>query len=217
MRRLLTGLMLLGGLALLSACGSGRPVASEQMVEHVRYHDPSPPSLTLLTSIRTATGVGAHSALIINASQRVIFDPAGSFQATSEGMPAGPQRGDVIYGVTPEVLKAYIGFQSGKGFHAVTITLPVSAEVAEDALQKAENHGWVSQAFCADATSSLLASLPGLKGELHTALFPRQFMRNFAKLPGVTAIKTYQNGVEIPNGTANDPDQPRSNAAYSDF
>ncbi len=217
MRRILTGLVILGGLLLLSACGSGRPVAPVQVVEHVRYHDPSPPSLTLVTSIRTATGVGAHSALIINASQRVIFDPAGSFQASINGKPAAPQRGDVIYGVTPEVLQAYLTFQSGKGFHAVTMTLPVSPEVAEDALQKAENHGWVSQAFCADATSSLLASLPGLNGQVHTSLFPRKFMRGFAKLPGVTAITTYQDGVVIPNGTANNPDEPRSNAAYSDF
>lgn len=200
---------------MLSACGSGRPVAPETVVVQARYVDPGPTTLTLLTSIRTATGVGAHSALIINASQRVIFDPAGSFQATIDGQPVAPQRGDVLYGVTPAVLSAYLAFQSGQGFHATTITIPVAPAVAEVALQKAEGHGWVSQAFCADATSSLLASLPGFES-LHPALFPREFMRQVAKLPGIT-VKTYDDGVEVPNNAVLAKDGKRQLGAYSDF
>jgi hypothetical protein len=212
MRRLF---LCLGLLAVLAACGSGRPVAPETVVEHARYAAPGPTTLTLMTSIRTATGVGAHSALIINASQRVIFDPAGSFQATIDGQPAAPQRGDVIYGVSPAVLAAYLTFQSSQGFHATTITIPVTPAVAEAALQKAEGHGWVSQAFCADATSSLLASLPGFE-TLRPAIFPREFMRQVAKLPGVV-IKTYDGGVEVPNNSAHAPDGERLRGAYSDF
>ncbi|MBI1220502.1 MAG: hypothetical protein GC186_18380 [Rhodobacteraceae bacterium] len=212
MRRVL---FCLGLLAILSACGSGRPVAPDDVVDHAAYVDAGPPSLTLMTSIRSETGVGAHSALIINASQRVIFDPAGSYQATIDGQPATPQRGDVIYGVSPPVLAGYLTFQSAKGFHATTITIPVSAAVAEEALRKAEGHGWVSQAFCADATSSLLASLPGLES-LHPAIFPRQFMRQVAKLPGVT-IKTYDRGVEVPNNSIDGSGGDRHVGAYTDF
>ena len=212
MRRVL---LCLGLLAMLSACGSGRPVAPETVVEHARYADPGPSTLTLVTSIRNATGVGAHSALILNGSQRVIFDPAGSYQATVDGQPVAPQRGDVIYGVSPTVLASYLTFQSGKGFHATAITIPVTPEVAEDALRKAEGHGAVSQAFCADATSSLLASLPGFE-MLHPAIFPRQFMREVAKLPGIT-IKTYDGGAEVPNNAVLTPDGERHLGAYSDF
>lgn len=212
MRRVI---LCLGLLAMLAACGSGRPVAPETVVEHARYAGPGPTTLTLVTSIRSATGVGAHSALIINASQRVIFDPAGSYQATIDGQPVAPQRGDVIYGVSPPILAGYLKFQSAKGFHATTITVPVSPEVAETALQRAEGNGAVSQAFCADATSSLLASLPGFES-LRPSMFPRQFMREVAKLPGVT-IKTYDDGVEVPNNSVSVPDGERHVGAYTDF
>ena len=75
-------LLCLGLLAALVACGSNRPVATQDAVTQAAYHDPSdPPSLTVMTTIRNTTGSGAHSSLLINASQRVIFDPAGSFQS----------------------------------------------------------------------------------------------------------------------------------------
>lgn len=193
-------LLCLGLLAGLAACGSDRPVASRAMVSEARYSAPGPAELTLFTSIRTAAGTGAHSALLINGSQRVIFDPAGSFEPLPDQGNVAPQRGDVIYGVTDSVLKAYRSFQSSTGYHLVAITIPVSAGVAEEALRKAEHHGWVSQAFCADATSNLLSSLPGF-GTLRPTLFPRAFMLQVEKLPGVT-IRTYDNGVLIPNGSA---------------
>lgn len=213
--RLSRRLLCLGLVAFLSACGSGRPNAPVQEINQVRYTDPSPPSLTLITSIRTLAGVGAHSALMVNGSQRVIFDPAGSFSASIDGRPAGPQRGDVIYGVSPAVLDAYIGFQSETGFHVVTITIPVSAAVAEEALNKVEDHGWVSMAMCADATSSLLTSLPGFKS-LSPSFFPRAFMREVAKLPGVT-IRTYVDGAQVPNNSARDPRHPDQPPSRVDF
>lgn len=213
--RISRALCSLGLVAALSACGSGRPTAPLSEISAVRYTDPSPPSLTLITSIRTLAGVGAHSALMVNGAQRVIFDPAGSFRATINGRPAGPQRGDVIYGVTPAVLKAYIGFQSAPGFHVVTITIPVSAAEADLALRKVEHHGWVSMAFCADANSTLLTSLPGFK-KLHTTMFPRAFMREVAKLPGVK-IRTYVSGVRVANDTARDQNHPNQKPARLDF
>jgi hypothetical protein len=192
-------LLSLGLALLLAACGSGRPDAPVQMIDHARFVDPGKPaSLTLFTSIRTAAGTGAHSSVMINASQRVIFDPAGSFEADTKGV--APIRGDVIYGVTDPVLKAYRKFQSSPGFHLVAITNPVSSAVAQEALRKAEDHGWVSQAFCADASSHLISSLPGFEA-LHPTLLPRAFMLQAEKLPGVT-IRTYRRGVEIPNGSA---------------
>lgn len=211
-------LLCLGLMACLAACGSDRPTASVAAVDQAHYSDPSPPSLTLVTSIRTAAGSGAHSAIIINASQRVIFDPAGSFTATAAGKPVAPQRGDVVYGVTPEVLAAYLRFQSASGYHVVTLSIPVSAQVAEEALTKAQDHGWVSQAFCADASSHLLSSLPGFES-LHATLFPRAFMLQVEKLPGVT-MRTYKNGVEIPNGSAwtgHGPDESPNVRPLKDF
>ncbi|WP_127901883.1 hypothetical protein [Solirhodobacter olei] len=202
-------LLSLGLVLFVAACGSGRPFAPEPVVQHAAFVDTKdPPSITLFTSIRSAAGTGAHSAVLINASERVIFDPAGSFETETRGV--APIRGDVIYGVTDPVLDAYRRFQSSTGYHVVAITVPVPAAVAEEALHKAEDHGWVSQAFCADASSHLISSLPGFE-RVHPTLFPRAFMLQMEKMPGAT-IRTYLKGVEIPNGSA-----PHSRAALPDF
>ncbi|TMV80903.1 hypothetical protein FGG78_25195 [Thioclava sp. BHET1] len=181
-------LLCLGLLAALAACGSNRPVATQDAVTQAAYHDPSdPPSLTVMTTIRNTTGSGAHSSLLINASQRVIFDPAGSFQS-----PEVPQRGDVLYGITPRRLEAYIRFQSTEGFHVVAERIPVSPEVAQMALNEAIHNGSASQGLCADNVSTLLKKLPGMP--VRTALFPKQVMREVSKMPD--AVRTvYYDGV----------------------
>lgn len=38
------------------------------------------PRISLYTMVNNESGAGAHSALVINASQRVIFDPTGTFK-----------------------------------------------------------------------------------------------------------------------------------------
>ncbi len=178
---------------LLAACGSGRPVAGPDIVAAQRYSAPPPPTLTVVTTIRDTTGGGAHSSLIINASQRVVFDPAGSFTG-----PEIVQRGDVVYGMTPAKLHAYLNFQSSKGFHVVAAQFTVSPAVAEQALRLAQAHGAAAQGMCTDSVSSLMAQLPGFTS-LHTTLFPRAFMKDVAKLPGAV-VQTYRDGDVVPNG-----------------
>ena len=63
-----------------------------------RYRHPSGAKVTLITVLSTQDGSGAHSALIVNGAQRVIFDPAGSLSHASLA-----ERGDVIYGANPAV------------------------------------------------------------------------------------------------------------------
>ncbi len=166
--------------ALLSACGSGRPVANDLQISQVRYQDPNPPAITLITSINSETGSGAHSALLIDASQRVIFDPAGNFRSAEV-----PQQGDVLYGLRPAALRAYLEFQSSKGYHVVAERAAVSPGVAERALQLARTNGAAMQGLCTDNVSSLVRKLPGFES-LNVTLFPVTFMNEFARLPGVT-------------------------------
>ena len=194
MRRILLSL---GVVAALSGCGSGRAVSSDPVVEKARYVSSEPQSLTLLTSIRNDTGNGAHSALLINASQRVIFDPAGNYFSQQV-----PQKGDVLYGVSPPVLQSYLNFQSSKGFHVVAESVQVSPDVAELALQKSVSNGAATSGFCSDNVSSIVHTLPGFTS-LPVSLFPRSFMLDFGKLPGVV-VTTYLNGAQVPNGATTD-------------
>ncbi|OIQ71500.1 hypothetical protein GALL_468800 [mine drainage metagenome] len=191
MRRILLSL---GVVVALAGCGSGRAVSSDPVVAKARYVSPEPPSLTLITSIRNDTGNGAHSALLINASQRVIFDPAGNYFSAQV-----PQKGDVLYGVSPPVLQSYLNFQSSKGFHVVAERVQVSPEVAELALQKSVANGAAASGLCSDNVSSIVRKLPGFTS-LPVSFFPRAFMRDFGKLPGVVVV-TYLNGAVVPNGS----------------
>ncbi|MFL4470267.1 hypothetical protein ACERZ8_10430 [Tateyamaria armeniaca] len=91
-------------LLLLAACAQtpAVPYASKARTEAVAYRAPGPDTFTIFTMVSNRNGKGAHSALMINGSQRVIFDPAGSF--VNERV---PEREDVLYGVTPAVLAGY--------------------------------------------------------------------------------------------------------------
>jgi len=66
----------------LAAWGGGQkgPLDPETQAR-VAYKAADAPSITLLTSVRKQGGGGTHSALMVSGSQRVIFDPAGSFRA----------------------------------------------------------------------------------------------------------------------------------------
>lgn len=163
----------------LSGCGAERIWAPDEAVQAARYAPGGPPELTLLTSINDRSGEGAHTALIINASERVLFDPAGNWDSRY-----APERNDLRYGFTPQMQASYFAFQSHGPFHAVIQRVPVSAEVAERALQLARDAGPVPDAMCASATSGILRQLPGFEG-VSTSMFPRRLMESFATLPGV--------------------------------
>src|SRR5690606_2620833 len=92
------GFLALGSMAAvtgLAGCAVQKDLSSDEMIRNAVYHHGGQPRLTLFTMISNDTGSGAHTSLMINASQRVIFDPAGSFR--NETIPV---RGDVVYGVT---------------------------------------------------------------------------------------------------------------------
>ncbi len=175
-------------LVLLAGCGAGAPYASDETVARVAYHDPvGPPSLTLYTVLNNRSGEGAHTALLVNASERVLFDPAGSFET-----PRAPERNDVLHGMSPAVVTAYEDYHARVTYHAEVQTVAVSPEVAEMALRAVEDHGAVPHAFCAQSTSGILQSLPGFESVGRT-YFPKRLMREFAAIPGVTQRAVYDN------------------------
>ena len=140
MRRLLICLCLP---LLLAACGAEPVWAPDDAVARARFVSGEPPSITLFTVVRKNGGEGAHSGLMIDASQRVMFDPAGTWHH-----PTVPERNDLHYGITEQMRKFYIDYHARETYDVIEYRLPVSAEIAEMALRRAEAYGAVNKAFC---------------------------------------------------------------------
>lgn len=181
MRRLLIALSLILSLA---ACGGAVNVwASDQEVAEAAYRHDGPPTLTLFTVVSTASGAGAHSALMVSGSQRVIFDPAGTFNH-----PNLPERNDVVYGMTDRAVDFYIDYHARTTYDVVQQDIVVSPQVAEMARRAVEQYGAVPKAHCGQSVSAILSSLPGF-GSIPQTYYPKKIMDAFAALPGVRTEK----------------------------
>lgn len=180
-------LCLCAALLLVAGCATNQPYADSETIAAVSYRSPEPPSLTLYTMVNNRTGQGGHTSLMINASERVIFDPAGSFKS-----PVVPERNDVLFGITPGVELAYRGSHARSTFHVVVQTLEVTPEQAETAYQLALNNGPVPGVYCANATSSLLQKVPGLES-IDVTFYPTRLQRQFGDLPGAVTRRYYEN------------------------
>ncbi|RKF16038.1 hypothetical protein D6850_00220 [Roseovarius spongiae] len=167
-------------LATLAGCGGGKEVwATKEAVERVAYRAEGPPRLTLFTMINNNTGAGAHTSLMINGSQRVIWDPAGSFHHETI-----PERNDLLYGITPQVADVYTRYHARKTYRVRIQTLDVSPELAERAITLAREAGPVGQAQCALVTSKIMAQL--FPGKISSGWFPNKLADQFARIPGVS-------------------------------
>lgn len=180
-------ILALVSVAFLASCGTGESVwASDERIKQVMYRDSGPAKLTLFTMVSNSTGSGAHTSLMINGSQRVIFDPAGSFKH-----PSIPERNDVVYGITPQIADVYTRYHARETYHVVVQELEVSAEVAEVLLQRAMAYGAVSKAHCTNSTSSILKGVPGFEN-IRVTYFPNNLAKQFGALPGVTEQALYE-------------------------
>jgi len=176
----------------LAGCAyTAEPIwASDEVVAQAVYREPGPTSLTLFTVINNRSGAGAHAGLMINASQRVMFDPAGTWWN-----PSVPERNDVHYGITPRVLEYYIDYHTRETFRTVVQTMEVSPEVAEAALRAVQAYGAVPKAQCTVAISAILKGLPGFE-EFPRSWFPKVAMRAFEQYPGVTTEVIYDDDAD---------------------
>ncbi|GLQ35897.1 hypothetical protein GCM10007939_21810 [Amylibacter marinus] len=178
----------LAALVVLSACA--KDVGdSDRAIQEVSYSHSSPPSLTLLTMVHNTTGAGGHSSLLINGSERVMYDPAGRFKTR-----AVREQGDILYGVTPAVMKRYQSFHARDTHHVVIQEIPVSAKVAEIALREAIKQGPSHDAMCAANTSAMLKRIPGFE-DVGSTFSPKGLSRRFGKLEGVVETKYYENDI----------------------
>ncbi|OIQ35036.1 MAG: hypothetical protein BM559_03520 [Roseobacter sp. MedPE-SWchi] len=174
------------GIALAGCAAPKTPNADAQTLAAARYVHSGPPALTLFTMVNNRTGSGGHTSMMINASERVIFDPAGSFYAD-----VVPERNDVLFGITPGVVLAYRGAHARSTHHVVVQRLEVTPAQAQRAYELAISNGRVPGAYCANSTSSILKQIPGLEG-VQTTFYPVKLSEQFAALPGVVTTKYYE-------------------------
>lgn len=175
--RLLSGLVIVLGLA---ACGAESKWAPQEQVDAVRFVSEEPPSITLYTVVNTRTGSGAHSAILVNASERVIFDPAGTWYH-----PKLPERNDVHFGMTDKAVAFYLDYHTRITYNTIEQKIYVSPEVAELVLARVQAYGAVPKAMCTQANSSILRGIPGFES-LPQTFYPKKLADAFGRLPGVT-------------------------------
>lgn len=185
MKRLVIGLAVA---AMVAGCAADTsPDSSDQAVAAAAFRAGGPPTLTLVTVVNNRTGAGGHTALIVNGSQQVIFDPAGSFRDERV-----VEKGDVLYGMTPGWVQAFKSAHARTTHHVVSQTVTVTPAQAERALNLVRSNGPVAGAYCANSTSGLLAEIEGFEGIKRT-FYPVKLMDQFAQVPGVRTEKYYEN------------------------
>jgi hypothetical protein len=181
----LRALILVAVAATLSACGGQSVWAPDEAVQKARYDSPEPAYLMLKTMINNRSGAGGHAALTINASQTVMYDPAGRW-----AHPLAPERNDVVFGMFPNLENNYDLWHARDTHHVVNQKIYVSDAIAEQALQLAMAAGPSLDSQCTLNISSLLLQLQGF-GNLPRTYFPAKLMKEFEKLPGVQTTKVY--------------------------
>lgn len=170
-------------LSALSACGGpAEPVwAPDQDVAAARYAHPGPATVTLFTVRSTDTGFGAHAGLMVSGSERVIFDPAGSFK-----LPSAPERNDVHHGITPRVLAVYIDYHARETYDVEIMEVNVQEAEADELIALMKGHGAVPKAQCSLAITRVLARSARFES-VPITYFPSTAADAFGDLPGVTA------------------------------
>lgn len=169
----------LGLPAVLAACGADNIWADDAVVRNARFVSNEPPSITLFTVVGIPRGEGAHSALMINGSQRVIYDPAGSWTH-----PRIPERHDVLYGITDNFKHFYIDYHARETYWVAEDRVLVSREVADAAIRAAEEQGPANKSYCAVSTGKVLNRVPGFQGA-PVGFSPNKLRAWFMTRPGV--------------------------------
>lgn len=181
-------------LFVLTACGADNVWSDDAKIMQARYVAPAPTSITLFTVINEQNGSGAHSALLVNASEQVLFDPAGSMVLATM-----PERHDVLFGATPRMVNAFVDYHVRPAFRMTEQTMVVSPEMAELILAKVKANGPVPKAHCANAISKILRDVPGFE-DINVTYFPNQLAKQFGSYQNVSVRMVNDRTVDTSHG-----------------
>lgn len=184
--RYFCGFWLIAITSTLSACANQSVWAPDEVVQKAHYTSSEPAYLVLKTIINNSSGSGGHSALTINASQTVMYDPAGRWSHS-----LAPERNDMVFGISPKVEENYDLWHARDTHHVVNQKIYVSESVAEKALRLTMAAGSSLDAQCALNISGLLMQLEGFSS-LKSTYFPANLKKQFANLPGVQTTRVFK-------------------------
>ena len=170
----------------VAGCADKTPQATDAQVARARYVSEAPPALTLVTSIRKATGGGVHSALIINGPERAVFNPSGTWRH-----PQAPEQGDLHVGFSPAMEEWFFDYHARETFDIHAQTLEVPPEVAEQALALARARGSVWPAHDSDSDGDPI-EVVGFNAPSAGGTFAPSFDGSFTYTPaaGFTGVET---------------------------
>ena len=138
----------------LSGCEFYTPATPDE-IARARYVSDEPPSITLMSMVNARSGKSAHVGLLINGSEQVLFDPAGTFTH-----PDLPRKGDVHYGMTPRFVDYYERYHARFDYYVEAQKVPVTRAEADRILADAEAHGKSMKMTCALAMAEILHPVP---------------------------------------------------------
>ena len=172
-------------LAAVVACTKPAVYAPDEAVFAARYVHQGPTEIRLFNVISNESGRGEHAALLINGSERVLFDPAGSWEH-----PDSPERHDVHFGMTDRMVYLYTYYHARRTHHVRIQTLQVSPDVAGRILHLAQQAGPVPDAHCARSIAEILREIPDFQ-HLPVTYYPNRLSDAFAEVPGVAEDRVY--------------------------
>lgn len=199
MRRALAALMVTAALA---GCEAYTPASPERIAE-ARYVSPEPPSVTLMSMVNESSGRSEHAGLLINGSQQVLYDPAGTFTH-----PDLPRAGDIHYGMTPRYVDYYERYHARFGYFVEADKVPVSRAVADQLIASAQAEGQQLKMMCSLAAADVLRTVPEFDG-VTKSIFPEGLREDFKRMPGVSTTYVYESDIGQ-NKVWEQSDQPRS-------
>jgi hypothetical protein len=186
----------------LAGCEVYQP-ASHAEIEQARYVSPEPPSVTLLSMVNTRSGRSAHAGLLINGSEQVLYDPAGTFTH-----PDLPRRGDIHYGMTPRYVDYYERYHARFDYFVEAQKVPVSRATADQIIANAKARGQALKMTCALDVADVLRPVPQFK-DVTKGFFPEGLRRDFQSMPGVEDSYVYETDIGKNNAWERS-DTPRS-------
>lgn len=171
--------VVLGALMALAGCAGASDAEFEEISRTIAYRPSGSPSATLITSQEVNGSGEIHAALVVKASQQVIYDPSGSF------IDPGTRRiGDALYGVTPEILEKFALHQADRRHNAVLQTASVDPESAETLLQRVRRAGGAFPGFCAATIADVISGV-GPFASVRETMWPSDLSEDFASIEGV--------------------------------
>ena len=173
--RALTAVFLCGLSLLVAGCAGNSGTAPVEEISAAQYNNPEPASVSLITMVNSRSEFGEHSALLINGSQQIIYDPAGTFRHSEL-----PRRDDVVYGITPRFARYYNSYHARFGYYVKVQTLEISRAQADQMIAAAQARGHVGKLSCANAVSDVLNDFPQFSNVRNT-FFPGAIMKRVAE------------------------------------